>query len=363
MSADPFAATADPSRQAPVEPGLGVDTAAAEPGFVDLAEPEPTPRESVHSLEARVAAAPDDGLLRRDFGEALVESGQRDRGLAELDAAGRSFEAHEDWPHAASVCDLILRLEPNSIPHHQKRVEYRLGERGQLINAYLELADALFRSGSLDNAKAIYERVLEHDPGNRRAGDALATIAPPEPAGAAPKGEYVDLGELILEDTTDKDTRMRIEQDEPSGNEQQDFQEMLQQFKRGIEENLDEEDSQAHYDLGVAFKEMGLLDEAIGEFQKALRRPDTRLQSAEMLGHCFLEKGQLEVAATVFRRAVEGDPSSDQEKIGLLYWLARCEEDRARPAEALKFYRRVFAVDVNFSDVQQRVNALVQTEG
>jgi tetratricopeptide (TPR) repeat protein len=174
-------------------------------------------------------------------------------------------------------------------------------------------------------------------------------------------GGYVDLGEFILGDDDDRDTRMKVEQEAPSGDEQKDFADMLQQFKRGIEENLDEEDSQAHYDLGVAFKEMGLLDEAIGEFQKSLRAPETRLQSAEMLGLCFIEKGQYEVAATVLRRAVDSDPSSDQDKVGVLYWLARCEEEKARPKEALSYYRRVFAVDIHFKDVEKRVESLVQS--
>ena len=86
---------------------------------------------------------------------------------------------------------------------------------------------------------------------------------------------------------------------------QRDFEEILAQFKRGIEENLESDDYQAHYDLGVAFREMGLLDEAIAEFQKALRAPDGRLRTSEALGLAFFEKGQFAVAETVLRRAVD----------------------------------------------------------
>ena len=48
---------------------------------------------------------------------------------------------------------------------------------------------------------------------------------------------------------------------------------MLDKFKAGISRNVDEEDFESHYDLGIAFAEMGLLDEAIGSFQKASRGP------------------------------------------------------------------------------------------
>ena len=100
---------------------------------------------------------------------------------------------------------------------------------------------------------------------------------------------------------------MRIDRREPQDqDEQREFKEILEQFKRGIEENLETEDYQAHYDLGVAFKEMGLLDEAIAEFQKALRAPEGRLRTSEALGMAFFEKGQFAVSEAVLRRAVEG---------------------------------------------------------
>jgi len=62
---------------------------------------------------------------------------------------------------------------------------------------------------------------------------------------------------------------------------------------------------------------MGLIDEAIGEFQKALRGADGRLRTSEALGTCFFEKGQYPVAATVLKRAIESDQAApDDDKVG-----------------------------------------------
>ena len=105
------------------------------------------------------------------------------------------------------------------------------------------------------------------------------------------------------------------------------------------------EDHQAHYDLGIAFKEMGLLDEAIGEFQKALRATEGRLRTAEALGATFLEKGMPPVAEAVLR-SVERGPEDDAEKIGVLYWLGRALEAQGKGEVARGFYERVLAVDV-----------------
>ncbi|HEX9727572.1 MAG TPA: tetratricopeptide repeat protein [Gemmatimonadales bacterium] len=326
------------------------------------------------TLEAAVAADPDDPASRVAYGEALIEQGDRARGIEELATAVGMFEAAEEWQRGAGLVDEILRVDPNSVRFHQKRVEltFRLGDRNRLVESYLSLADALFRDGQVDRSRAVYERVLEHDEDNARALEALQTLKPDEAAPApapapvpvpAGGGDFIDLGALIMDDEPQRDTRMRVDDEEPTGDEDRDFADMLAQFKRGIEANLDEDDWQAHYDLGVAFKEMGLLDEAIAEFQKALRSAAGRLRTAEALGACFYEKGQYSVAATVMRRAVEADPGGDEAKIGLLYWLARCEEEQERIPDALVYYNRVFALDINFADVGDRVKQLAKAGG
>jgi tetratricopeptide (TPR) repeat protein len=175
----------------------------------------------------------------------------------------------------------------------------------------------------------------------------------------------VDLGSLVLEAEGPRDTRMKMEgHEEPptSGDEQRDFDEMLHAFKRGIEENLGEDDHQAHYDLGVAFKEMGLLDEAIGEFQKALRGADGRLRTAEALGQCFFDRGQFGIAETVLRRALD-EPGGDDEKIGLIYWLGRAFEAQGKRSEASASYERALAVDIRFMDLGERVQRLTAERG
>jgi tetratricopeptide (TPR) repeat protein len=321
----------------------------------------------VGMLEAAVADDPDSPRRHVALAEALAEAGQRDRALEELDIALALFERGGDWGSAEGLVDEIIRLEPNSVRHHQKRVEhaYRTGDKRRLVETYLGLGDALVRAGVLERAQMVYKRVLEHDPNSAQAKQALAALAPAQPAepvskaaSAKPQGEFVDLGALVLEDEVARDTRMRVEDEEPTGDEERDFAEMLSQFKRGIEANIAEEDWQAHYDLGVAFKEMGLLDEAIAEFQKALRSAAGRLRTAEALGSCFFEKAQYSVAATVMRRAVETDPSGDDAKIGLLYWLGRCGEEMGRHADAVACYQRVFALDIRFRDVAERVKRL-----
>ncbi|HET6777910.1 MAG TPA: tetratricopeptide repeat protein, partial [Gemmatimonadales bacterium] len=182
---------------------------------------------------------------------------------------------------------------------------------------------------------------------------------PRRPAAAAASGDFVDLGSMIFEEETQRDTRMRVNRRDPQGqDEQREFHEILEQFKRGIDQNLESDDYEAHYDLGVAFKEMGLLDEAIGEFQKALRSPEGRLRTSEALGMAFFEKGQYAVCESILRRAIDSTPGSDDAKIGLLYWMGRAAEALGKEADAINSYERALVVDISFMDLSKRVQRL-----
>jgi tetratricopeptide (TPR) repeat protein len=298
-----------------------------------------------------------------------LDSGEREQGIAGLEEALRFFESEGRWEEALRACGDLLHLDPGEIGRYQKQVEvaYRAGQRPVLVQAYLELADALVRMDAVDHATHVYQRVLEHDPGNQQARSALellesmadlGVVMPPLPEPAPAGGEFVDLGALILDEQQVRDTRMRIGQSQPIEDEDQAFHEALAEFKRGIDANLEANDFQAHYDLGIAFKEMGLLDEAIAQFQKALRSPDGRLRTSEQLGAAFYAKGQYAICEAVLRRAVEGLPGADDEKIGLLYWLGRALEAQQRGRDALPLYERALAVDIRFLDLGERVERL-----
>jgi tetratricopeptide (TPR) repeat protein len=375
------------------------DEPVAEPAIdeamdLDLAETGPTselplievesPGPAVTELESRVLDDPDNPVLHRELGNALLGTTEAARGLEELELALEEYERREDWPEAARVADRLVTVAPDVIRYHQKRVElaYRTGDRAPLLQAYLSLGDSLARAGATDKALAVYNRVREHDPGNTHALAALAGLAepvdeaprearrppaaaPPPPSTAPPPpaasrdAAFVDLGSMILDEGGPRDTRMRIDRREPeAGDEQREFQEILDQFKRGIEQNLEVDDYEAHYDLGIAFKEMGLLDEAIAEFQKALRSPDGRLRTSEALGICFFDKGQYAISETVLRRAVESIEGGDEAKIGLLYWLGRAAEAQGKAPEAIGSYERALAVDIRFMDLGQRIHRL-----
>jgi tetratricopeptide (TPR) repeat protein len=182
------------------------------------------------------------------------------------------------------------------------------------------------------------------------------------PAGNdAPSDAFVNLGDWLRDDEGPKSTRMVVDAVEPAEGEEFDFDDMLRKFKRGVADNVDEDDHESHYDLGIAFREMGLVDEAISEFQKALRGQKQRVRTYEALGQCFVDKGQHQVAMSVLGRAAAESPADDQLLVGVLYLLGVSTEALGRSDDAIAFYQRVFAVDINFRDVEDRLSALERT--
>jgi tetratricopeptide (TPR) repeat protein len=381
-----------PDEAAP-EPVAEVPMAAADlEDLARLAEVRPSTEvnaKSVKTLQKAVDANPEDWGTRRELAEALLETGDRESGIRELETAMLGYERSGDLSTAMSVADEIVRLDPSSIKHLQKRVEYsyRTNDRAQLVESYLSLADALFRTGQVDKSRSIYQRVLELSPDDIRAQAALSTMPEPAPppvpekkAGpgkpktpAAPRtpaplesvkptplaaDAFVNLGDWLRDDESPKDTRMVVAEEEPTGNEEADFADMLKKFKQGVAENVEAEDYQSHYDLGVAYKEMGLVDEAIAEFQKALRGPANRVRTYEAIGQCFIEKDQNQMAATILTRALSEKDMSDDQLVGVLYLLGRANEALGKSEEALQYYQRVFIVDIAFHDVADRLNAL-----
>ena len=344
---------------------------------------------SVETLHESVEADPENWSLRRELAEKMLESGDREGGIRELEAAMMGAERANELDLASSLAEEIARLAPETVRFHQKRVEYafRTNDKLRLIEAYLALAGALLNAHQGEKARAVYQRVLDLAPDDIRAQAALESIEveppapePPPPtarkqsgrAGATPspspvrtrsaepqpspgEGGFVNLGELLRNDDSPKSTRMIVNEEEPSGDEEADFADMLKKFKQGIAENVSQEDYQSHYDLGVAFKEMGLVDEAIAEFQKALKAPSNRLPTYEALGQCFIEKEQYGIASTVLARALGEGRYSDEEMIGVLYLCGRAAQALNHSEEALGYYQRVFVVDIEFRDVVDRI--------
>jgi len=141
---------------------------------------------------------------------------------------------------------------------------------------------------------------------------------------------------------------------------------MFGDLKSELESDVNgaEEDPETHYNLGVAFREMGLLDEAIGEFQKVCQAVENghsfnqTMQTYTWLAQCFLDKGVPEAAVRWYEKALKL-PSIDQEtRTALHYELASSFETAGNRPAALSNFLEVYGANIDYRDVAERIKAL-----
>jgi pilus assembly protein FimV len=140
--------------------------------------------------------------------------------------------------------------------------------------------------------------------------------------------------------------------------EEQSLEEIFKEFKKGVEQQLDSEDYDTHYNLGIAYKEMGLIDEAIGEFQLASKDPKRAVECASMLGLCFLEKGMPQLAIKWYRKGLEMPEITEEEHVGLLYDLASAYQEVGDTENAQKAFMEVYGMNSNYRDIVSRIKQL-----
>jgi tetratricopeptide (TPR) repeat protein len=141
--------------------------------------------------------------------------------------------------------------------------------------------------------------------------------------------------------------------------------EIFDQFRSEVGEiGAEDEDLETHYNLGIAYREMGLIEEAISEFQKVAKGSSKgqafryAMQCCTLLGLAFMEKGQPAIAATWYERAL-AMPGLDQETIlALRYDLGVAQELAGDMAAARKSFSQVYGMNIDYRDVAERLSSL-----
>jgi pilus assembly protein FimV len=222
------------------------------------------------------------------------------------------------------------------------------------------------------------------------AGDEIEEAHEAQPAGASPVGEtkrgadgqafttdqflddlareidHLGMGELILPEKNAaplEDTAAVPNQG--SGVESGPLKEVFEEFRAELGEmGAEDEDLETHYNLGIAFREMGLLEEAIGEFQKVAKANDRgkafryAMQCCTLLGLAFMEKGQPSIAAIWYERALLTPGIDGESKLALRYDLGVAQESAGELDAALKSFSQVYAVNIDYRDVAERIGSL-----
>ncbi len=299
-----------------------------------------------------------------------LESVERLLGLAQTEfRAGRHADAAGILARAAEAYEALGRLEEAASIHRSlcksphatgEMMEQwlanceRRGERGEAAEVACELGDHAIHRNDLDRAREWFTRAASFDPANPVATRRLERLGPGGPAEAAEAAPQV--AEPVPAPTEVSEGKVEVAVDRGQA-VSFDFASMLAEFQRGVEAQLSG-DSQAHYDLAMAYREMGLVEQAIESFRLAAQDMNFTQRCAEMIGRCLLEEGRFEEAAYELTQALAFSALEPDVAVGVRYQLGIALEAAGRSLEALAEFERVFEIQSSYPDVALKIRDL-----
>jgi len=174
----------------------------------------------------------------------------------------------------------------------------------------------------------------------------------------ADEEQYIDLAKELEAELAAEEAM--VEEATGRGKGEAILEEVFREFQKGVAEQLSEEDSDTHFNLGIAYREMGLLPEAIREFQVAARDAEFFVESCSVIGVCYQEQGMWSEATEWYQKALVAPNITDDARIALRYDLAGAYEGSGDGAQALGIYEEIMAADPSYRDVSKKLLNLSQ---
>jgi tetratricopeptide (TPR) repeat protein len=294
---------------------------------------------------------------------------------AALAAAQASLEAEEEVVDEAPP-PVVIRA-PEEVPDLPAEPAAEAEEEADLGDE-LDEAAFLVSQGLLEDARESLQNLAAIFPGHGGVAAALAdlarrgsaaTPAPARPPAAAlgearPSPTLVDAEALAASGSFDIGQELAEELGGAAALPGDEFQysaeDVFDQFKKGVAQHVKAEDSETHYDLGIAYREMGLLDDAVGEFETALKGANKRkeVDCLAAVASCRMAQGRPADAIAALKRALRSDYLTKDAAKAVLYDLGDAHEAAGEPEVALFHFQKVARGDPGFRDVKRRIERL-----
>jgi tetratricopeptide (TPR) repeat protein len=241
----------------------------------------------------------------------------------DLAAAQQSFRSAED------TADVVTRIrrQVDASPKDPKLLR--------------QLAKAQAASNLYDESAETWKRILELDPGDFDAKVQIGDL----------RISRVDRAIVKAKQANDKTELARLEAERAAVT--------IEEYNVRVAEHPT--DMALRFALGEVLLTAGRIDDAIGEFQRAVKDPRKRIDALGLLGECFIQKGLYDLAARQLEKALEESPGLNSERgKAVVYNLGVLREKQGDAAAAKEQFLKVYEVDVGFRDVADKVTKLSQ---
>jgi len=298
----------------------------------------------------------------------LVGAGDVETAIQQLHATFGRLGESARTREALTVLDRLIELEPDEEVLHHQRTELAemVNDRDRLLAAWSELGACLRRKGDDRRARAAYGRMLDIEPEHEKARQVIGVIdadelerersaavqhsnGRPQPAARATDEDADELEAFLdeLEGDEEVGEAVAIADAAPGGAS------ASERAADGADEDMM---ARSRCELGLAFRQMGMWDEAVRELRPALEGVEDRLTALEALGECLLKSGRAGEAIDLLRSNLRAD--EDAEQVGPLYFLGLALQVEGEADAARDVFGRVEAVRPGYRDAADRLSEL-----
>jgi tetratricopeptide (TPR) repeat protein len=281
-----------------------------------------------------IESAPKDKRLYLKLGDLYLKNGENDKAIKEYLKLADLYAEEDLNFRAISIYKRVLSIDP------------------KFLEAFHQIAKLYSKEGLAGSAKSYYQGILEIKPDDIEAIKGLKDVEGPQKSAEASEGSLTPKATTYEPQPSFKKERVEEKSSAvPPPN-------ILPLATNEIEAPSSDKDSEMHYHLGIAYKEMELFDYAIPEFELASSKPSMKFDCSIMLGSCLMEKGDYDRAIEYYKTASEIPGLSDEKLARLRFHLGLAYEGKGMVSEALDTFTLALRLDHTLSEAQEKIKGL-----
>ncbi|NWF91966.1 MAG: tetratricopeptide repeat protein [Syntrophaceae bacterium] len=296
------------------------------------------PKKAIQEYLKLIEVTPKDKRLYLKLGDLYLKEGEKEKAIGEYLKLAELYAEEDLNFRAISVYKRVLSIDP------------------KFVEAFHKIAKLYLKEGLIGSAKSYYQNVLEIKPGDTEARHALEDIEARQKETKEPPKVVVPPPQPRVPESLPPLEKKVVQQKPTPPPAPQIPREVTYESESSAADA--DKDSQMHYHLGIAYKEMELYDYAISEFEQAASCGPIRFDCYIMLGNCFMEKGDYDQSIKYYTLASKVPGLSNQKLARVHFSLGLAYEAKGMVSEALSTFTTVLKLDHSFSKAQERIKRL-----
>ena len=337
----------------------------------------------------RLVENPKNFRIRIKLAELLLATGKKEEAVAEYCTAARLYQDHGFSPMAIAVYKKIIKIDPEHLDANLQlaRIYQRENLFADAITYYQQVFELYQQSNQPNEALQVLEKILEIAPDKEKFRRLIHRLFPDFQeaeksiysdiiiadhseknngleVNPAEEEDFFDLSAELSEElntlNTDLNQEMPAMDDEQDIGVEQVFLTLKKTFAEEIDKTAEDDINQQkfHYNMALAYNELGMTEQALEESNTALNYASFRVPTLLLRGRIFREKGDLQESLSQLQQGLRERGLRRQDFLTFKYESGLTFKQMDDPLRALESFREAYSIDPNFENIAEEISSL-----